>query len=226
MRILAIEDDAEIVGLLQRSLAPHGYQLISADTGEQGILMANDEAVDLLLLDISLPGIDGYQVLKRIRAMRPELRVLALTGRRDLQDKVKALNAGADDYLTKPFALEELLARMQALMRRADQSRSTQIESGGLRIDLRSRRAWREDTPVDLPSREFALLEYFMRHPRQVLTRQQILAAVWDYAFDPGSNVVEVYVRRLRYKLDRPGEPSLITTIRNMGYRFDPPPAS
>lgn len=223
MKVLAIEDDPEIVGLLERSLAPHGYQLLNADDGEKGILMACDETVDFLLLDLTLPGIDGFQALKRIRAVRPDLRVLTLTARKDLENKVTALNAGADDYLTKPFHLEELLARMQALMRRVDQSRSTQIEAGDLWIDLASHRAWRGNDPIDLPSREFALLEYFMRHPRQVVTRQQILSAVWDFAFDPGSNVVEVYIRRLRCKIDRQGEPSLITTIRNSGYRWDPP---
>ncbi len=146
-----------------------------------------------------------------------------LTARDDIKDKVGALDAGADDYLTKPFDFEELLARIRALTRRADQPLASRIEAGDLKIDLRSRRVWRGERQVELSSREFALLEYFMRHPRQVLSRQQILSAVWDYAFDPGSNVVDVYVSYLRSKLDRRGEPSLIQTVRGAGYRFEPP---
>ncbi len=146
-----------------------------------------------------------------------------LTARDNLQNKVSALDAGADDYLTKPFAFEELLARIRALTRRTDQPQASLIEAGGLRVDLLSRRTWRGDKQVDLSAREFALLEYFMRHPGQALSRQQILSAIWDYAFDPGSNVVDVYVRYLRRKIDRRGEPSLIETVRGVGYRFDPP---
>ena len=146
-----------------------------------------------------------------------------LTARDNLQNKISALDAGADDYLTKPFDLEELLARIRALVRRSDQSQASRIEAGGLRVDLLSHRAWHDDKQIDLSAREFALLEYFMRHPGQALSRQQILSAIWDYAFDPGSNVVDVYVSYLRNKIDRPGEPSLIATVRGVGYRFDPP---
>jgi DNA-binding response OmpR family regulator len=170
-----------------------------------------------------LPGLDGQGVLKKIRARRPELPVLMLTARDNLQNKVGALDAGADDYLTKPFAFEELLARIRALTRRTDQPRASLIEIADLRVDLLSRRVWRGGEQIELSSREFALLEYFMRHPGQALSRQQILSAIWDYAFDPGSNVVDVYVRYLRRKIDRPGESSLIETVRGVGYRFDPP---
>jgi DNA-binding response OmpR family regulator len=172
---------------------------------------------------ISLPGLDGHQVLRRIRATRPELPVLMLTARDDLKNKVDALDEGADDYLTKPFAFEELLARIRALTRRTDQPSSSRLQAGDLCVDLLSRDVRRDERQVELSSREFALLEYFMRHPRQVLSRQQILSSIWDYSFDPGSNVVDVYVRYLRRKLDRPGERSLITTVRGTGYRFDPP---
>jgi len=223
MRILIVEDEAGIVRFLERGLAAHGYQPLSAGNGEDGVRMAEDEAVDLVLLDIMLPGLDGQEVLKRIRARRPELPILMLTARDNLQNKVGALDAGADDYLTKPFAFEELLARIRALSRRSDQSQASLIEAGGLRVDLLSHRAWRDDKQIELSAREFALLEYFMRHPGQALSRQQILSAIWDYAFDPGSNVVDVYVRYLRRKIDRPGEPSLIGTVRGVGYRFDPP---
>jgi DNA-binding response OmpR family regulator len=174
-----------------------------------------------VLLDIMLPGMDGQEVLRRLRARRPGLPVLMLTARDEVRDKVRALDGGADDYLTKPFDLEELMARMRALVRRADQPQSSRIEMGDLKIDLLSRRVWRGERQVDLSSREFALLEYFVRHSGQVLSRQQILSAVWDYAFDPGSNVVDVYVSYLRNKLDRRGEPSLIATVRGTGYRFE-----
>jgi DNA-binding response OmpR family regulator len=226
MRILIVEDESAIVRFLERGLAAHGHQVLSAETGEDGVVLAADETVDFVLLDISLPGMDGHEVLRRIRARRSHLPVLMLTGRDDLQDKVSALDAGADDYLAKPFAFEELLARIRALTRRGDQPRSARVEIGDLWIDLLSRRARRGQRPLELSSREFALLEYFMRRPGQVLSREQILSAIWDYAFEPGSNVVDVYVRYLRRKIDRPGEPSLITTVRGIGYRFDPPTAT
>jgi two-component system OmpR family response regulator len=146
-----------------------------------------------------------------------------LTARDEVHDKVSALDGGADDYLTKPFDLDELLARMRALVRRADQPEASKIEMGDLKMDLRSHRVWRGEKSVELSTREFTLLEYFVRHRGQVLSRQQILSAVWDYAFDPGSNVVDVYVSYLRNKLDRRGEPSLISTVRGAGYRFEPP---
>jgi DNA-binding response OmpR family regulator len=222
MQILIIEDDQAIVRFLEQGLAAHGHRVISADNGEDGVWLALDESVDLVLLDIMLPQRDGHRVLERIRLRRPELPVLMLTARDDIQNKVNALDAGADDYLTKPFDLEELLARIRALTRRADQPRASRIEAGDLKVDLRSRRVWRGDRIVDLSSREFALLEYFMSHPGQVLSRQQILSAIWDFAFDPGSNVVDVYVSYLRNKIDRPGEPSLIQTVRGAGYRFEP----
>ena len=224
MRVLIVEDEPGIVRMLERGLAAHGHQPISADNGEDGArLAAFDDSVDLVVLDIMLPGLSGHEVLKRIRTRRPELPVLMLTARDDLQNKVGALDAGADDYLTKPFAFEELLARIRALTRRTDQPRASLIEAGDLRVDLLSHRAWRGDKQIELSSREFALLEYFMRHPGQALSRQQILSAIWDYAFDPGSNVVDVYVRYLRRKIDRSGESSLIETVRGVGYRFNPP---
>ncbi len=223
MRILIVEDETAIVRFLERGLNAHGHRVLSADNGEDGARLAVEEPVDLVLLDISLPRLDGREALRRIRLRRPELPILMLTARDDLQNKVGALDGGADDYLTKPFVFEELLARMRALTRRADQPRAAHIEIDRLRIDLLSRRAWRGEERVELSSREFALLEYFMRHQGQVLSRQQILSAIWEYDFDPGSNVVDVYVRHLRNKIDSPGEPSLIETVRGAGYRFEPP---
>ena len=223
MRILIVEDDPAIARFLERGLAAHGHQSVSADNGHDGVIMAADESVDFVLLDIMLPGMDGQEVLRRIRARRPNLPVLMLTARDEVRDKVTALDSGADDYLTKPFDLEELLARMRALVRRADQPEASRIVMGDLKMDLRSHRVWRGEKSVELSSREFALLEYFVRNSGQVLSRQQILSAVWDYAFDPGSNVVDVYVSYLRNKLDRRGDPSLISTVRGAGYRFEPP---
>jgi DNA-binding response OmpR family regulator len=223
MRILIIEDESAIVRFLERGLAAHGHEVVSAENGEDGVVLATDESIDIVLLDISLPGLDGHQVLARIRANRPSLPVLMLTARDELQHKVSALTAGADDYLTKPFAFAELLARIHALIRRADLREVSQLKAGKLRLDLLAHRAWIGDQALDLTSREFTLLHYFMRHPGQVLSRQQILDAVWDLDFDPESNIVDVYVRYLRRKIS-PAEGPLITTIRGLGYRFDPPP--
>lgn len=223
MRILIIEDEAAIVRFLKRGLEAHGHELLVADSGEDGVVLATDETIDLVLLDISLPGLDGHQVLARIRINRPAVPVLMLTARDDLQHKVSALNAGADDYLTKPFAFAELLARIHALSRRSEQRDASQLRAGDLRLDLLAHRAWIGDSVLDLTSREFALLEYFMRHPGQVLSREQILSAVWELDFDPESNIVDVYVRYLRRKVNPADGMPLITTIRGTGYRFDPP---
>jgi len=225
MRFLLIEDEPAVARTVERGLTAHGHQVLLAETGEDGLLFLATEPVDLVLLDIMLPGVDGHETLAEIRRKRPDLPVIMLTARDDLGSEVGALDGGADDYITKPFAYEELLARIRALTRRADQKRASTLEFGDLRIDLLSHRVWRGGVPVDLSRREFSLLEYFARHPGHLLSRQQILAAVWEYDFEGESNVVDVYVRYLRTKLDRPGEPSLFTTIRGSGYRFDPGPA-
>jgi DNA-binding response OmpR family regulator len=172
-----------------------------------------------VLLDISLPELSGHEVLSRIRARRPDLPVLMLTARDDLDNKVRALDSGADDYLTKPFAFDELLARIRALTRRSDQASGAQLVIGDVRLDVLARRAWRGERVIELSNREFTLLEYLLRHSSQVLSRTQILFAVWEYDADPSSNVVDVYVRYMRRKL---GEPTPITTVRGSGYRYDP----
>jgi DNA-binding response OmpR family regulator len=222
MLILIVEDEAGISRFLERGLNAHGHGVLCAFDGEEGARLAVQEPVDLVLLDISLPRLNGREVLRRIRLRRPDLPVLMLTARDDTQNKVGALDAGADDYLTKPFVFEELLARIRALTRRADQPEASQIKADGLKIDLLSRHVWCDGEKIELSSREFALLEYFMRHSGQVLSRQQILSAIWDYDFEPTSNVVDVYVRHLRNKVDTPKKPSLIQTVRGAGYRFDP----
>ena len=218
MRILAIEDEPAILRMLERGLTAAGHQVLTADNGEDGAILALEEGVDVVLLDIGLPELDGYDVLSRIRARMPELPVLMLTARDDIDNKVRALDRGADDYLTKPFAFEELLARVRALSRRSDQASSTEIAVGDVRLDLLGRRAWRGERTIDLSNREFTLLEFLLRHQGQVLSRTQILFGVWEYDADPSSNVVDVYIRYLRRKL---GDPSPIATVRGAGYRYD-----
>jgi DNA-binding response OmpR family regulator len=223
MRVLIVEDDEKIASFLERGLSAHGYQVSLADRGDDGLALALAPETSLVVLDLTLPGLDGLGVLGQLRRERPDLPVLVLTARDGIDQKVTALDLGADDYMTKPFALDELLARLRALTRRSDQRSSDAIEIGDLRLDLLSRRVTRAGSVIDLSSREFALLEYLMRHPGQVLSRVQILAAVWEYDFDPQSNVVDVYVRYLRRKVDVPGRPSAIETVRGTGYRFHAP---
>ena len=221
MRILVIEDDPAVLRMLDRGLSAAGLQVLTADNGEDGAMLANEEDVDLVLLDLGLPELSGHEVLARVRARRPSLPVLVLTARDDLENKVRALDGGADDYLTKPFAFEELLARIRALTRRGDQASAAKLEVGDVRLDLLARRAWRAERVIELSNREYTLLEYLLRHPDQVLSRNQILFAVWEYDADPSSNVVDVYIRYLRRKL---GEPSPISTVRGAGYRYESAP--
>ena len=220
VRVLLIEDDERIASFLRRGLTAQGHQVTLAETGDEGLGLALDPDVELVVLDLTLPGLDGQQVLSALRLERSALPVLVLTARDTLEEKVRALDNGADDYLTKPFALDELLARLRALTRRADQAGSGRIEQAGLSLDLLSRRVTRDGVSFDLSAREYSLLEYLMRHPGQVVSRVQILAAVWEYDFDPQSNVVDTYIRYLRQKIDAPDAPSLIETVRGAGYRF------
>ena len=223
MRILLIEDESGIVRMVERGLAAHGHQILAAETGEDGLLVVAAEQLDLVLLDIGLPDMNGQAVLREIRRLRSDLPVIMLTARDEVESKVGALDAGADDYITKPFDYEELLARIRARTRVSGQQQGSTLELGDLTIDLLSHRVRRSGQLIDLSRREFALLEYFARNRGRLLSRQQILAAVWDYDYEGESNVVDVYVRYLRNKLDRADEPSLFTTIRGSGYRFDPP---
>ena len=223
-RILIAEDEPRLAGFLEKGLKAAGYSTTVVDDGIRCATMARDDDFDLLILDIGLPGQDGFSVLRAMRGRGEHMPVLILTARDEVVDTVTGLDSGADDYVTKPFVFEELLARVRALTRRTGQPASAQIQTDDLKIDLLSRHAWRKDEKIELSSREFALLEYFMRHSGQVLSRQQILSAIWDYDFEPASNVVDVYVRHLRNKVDPPDGPSAIQTIRGAGYRFDPAP--
>jgi DNA-binding response OmpR family regulator len=220
MRIVVVEDDERIGAFVARGLGAQGHQVTVATTGADGIVLASEPDVDLVILDLGLPDIDGVDVLGQLRRTRGVPPVLVLTARDAIADKVEVLDRGADDYLTKPFALDELLARVRVLARRSDQPTANRLERAGLVLDLGARRATRDGRVIDLSTREFALLAYLMRNPGQVLSRVQILAAVWEYDFDPQSNVVDVYVRYLRRKIDRDDEESLIETVRGAGYRF------
>jgi DNA-binding response OmpR family regulator len=223
MKILLIEDEPAIARMIDRGLSPHGHEVIAVESGEDPVIPLTIDRVDLVLLDIHLPGKDGLEVLADIRRMRQDLPIMMLTALDDLGSKVSALDGGADDYITKPFAFEEMVARIRALTRRVDQKSSSQLVFGDLRIDLLSHRVSRHDQIIELSRREFALLEYFARNPNRVLSRQQILTAVWGYDFEGESNVVDVYVRYLRQKLEQLGITRVFTTIRGSGYRFDPP---
>ena len=220
MLVLVIEDDARIAAFVGRGLEGDGHRVLHGPSGEDGLVLAADPAIDLVILDLSLPGIDGTEVLLRLRRSAPDLPVLVLTARDATAEKVRVLDAGAGDYLTKPFALDELLARVRVLARRQGQASASRLEAGGLTLDLRGRSAERDGRSIALSTREFNLLAYLMQHPGQVLSRAQILAAVWEVDFDPQSNVVDVYVRYLRRKIDAPGEASLIESVRGAGYRF------
>jgi DNA-binding response OmpR family regulator len=215
-RILIAEDERGMASFLEKGLASRGYATTLVTEGARAVAIATDEDFDLLVLDLGLPDVDGLSVLREIRRRGERLPVLILTARDVLDDKVEGLDAGANDYVTKPFKLDELLARVRVQLREGHGSEPTIIEAGGVTLDVRTRKAMRGGEAIDLTAREFTMLETFMTHAGQVLSREQLLAHVWGYDYDPGSNVVEVYIRYLRRKL---GE-ELIETVRGMGYRF------
>jgi len=220
-RILVIEDEPGIVDFLERGLGVQGFDVISALDGSSGIARGLAEDVDLVVLDMMLPGASGLDVLERLHAAKPALPVIALTALGEVDDRVAGLDAGAADYLTKPFSLQELAARIRAQLRIAAQAPQTVLAGGGIEVNLLTREVVREDQTVRLSTTEFELLVYLMRNPGHVLSREQILRAVWGYNYDPGTNVVDVYVGYLRRKLGGPGGGAPISTIRSVGYRFD-----
>jgi DNA-binding response OmpR family regulator len=220
VRILVVEDEAAIADFLQRGLGAEGHVVGVAEDGIDGERRARAEDVDLVILDLMLPGQDGFSVLQSIRETKPGLPVIVLSALADVEDRVTGLDLGATDYVTKPFSFDELAARVRAHLRTPQQRDATTLEAAGIRLDLLSRRVERDGEPVHLSAKEFELLAYFLRHPNRALSRQQILSAVWGYDFDPGTNVVEVYVRYLRRKLALPDRPAPIETIRSVGYRL------
>ena len=220
MRVLVVEDERKLAELLARGLREEGHAADLADRGEEALWMAQAVPYDAIVLDVMLPGLDGFDVCRRLRKDGVWSPVLMLTARDAIDDRVTGLDAGADDYLAKPFSFEELLARLRALARRAPQERPTVLEVGELRLDPAAHRAWRGDVELDLSAKEFALLELFLRRPGVVLTRTQLLDGAWDIAFEARSNVVDVYVRYLREKIDRPFGRDSIETVRGVGYRL------
>jgi DNA-binding response OmpR family regulator len=220
MRILVVEDETAIADFVQRGLEAEGYAVACAYDGDEGERQALGESIDLVVLDLMLPGKDGLAVLRSIRTEKPALPVIVLTARDEVDDKVAGLDTGATDYMTKPFAFDELTARIRAHLRRPSNGETTALDAAGIHMDLLSREVMLGKTAVHLSTREFDLLAYFMRHPGQVLSREQILSAVWGYDFDPGTNVVEVYVGYLRRKLATDDNPAPIETLRSVGYRL------
>jgi len=219
MRILVVEDDQTIAGFLVKGLQEAGYAVDHAADGNQGLALALSEPYDAAILDLMLPGADGLTIIDRMRGRKIQTPVLILSARRSVDDRVKGLQAGGDDYLTKPFALAELLARVQALIRRATKAAEpTRLVVGDLVVDLAARKVERAGRELELRPREFALLEYLMRNAGRVVSKTMILAHVWDYHFDPRTNVVDVLVFRLREKLDRDFEPKMLHTVRGVGY--------
>jgi two-component system OmpR family response regulator len=214
--VLVVEDEPRMAGLLKRALQEEGHAVDVAADGPEGLWLATENTYGAIVLDVMLPGLDGIGVCRRLREAGSWVPVLLLTARDGVGDRVRGLDAGADDYLVKPFSLLELAARLRALARRDDRSRPVILAEGDLRLDPAAKRAWRNGAELQLTPKEFALLELFLRHPGQVLTRSQIIEAVWDFAYDGGSNVVDQYVKYLRNKIGWQD----IETVRGMGYRL------
>ena len=223
MRILVVEDNHRLSSSLQMNLAHEGYSVDTAYDGQEGQDLAELTQYDLIILDILLPKKDGLEVCRDLRRRRNHTPILLLTARDSVEDRVQGLDCGADDYLVKPFAISELLARLRALLRRNHHYTNGRLEIGGLVVDPVTHIVEREGRTIDLTPKEFALLEYFMYHPNQVVTREMIEQHIWNYDFECSSNVIDVYVRRLRRKVDDPFEVKLLATIRGIGYRLASP---
>ena len=220
MRILVVEDELKMASLLQRGLVEEAHAADVARTGDDALWMARAVEYDAIVLDVMLPDLNGFEVCRRLREAEVWAPVLMLTARDAVEDRVAGLDAGADDYLPKPFAFAELLARLRALARRGVEERPAVVEVGDLRLDPATRQVWRGEAEIQLSAKEFALLETFMRRPGQVLSRYQLLEHAWDYAYENRSNVVDVYVRYLRDKIDRPFGVESLETVRGAGYRL------
>ena len=218
MRLLVVEDEKKVSSFIKKGLEEEGYAVDAAHDGEEGLYMALDNVHDLIILDIQLPKMDGLQVLQEIRKQKVKTPVLLLTVRATIEDKVLGLDSGADDYLTKPFAFQELVARLRALLRRRTEPEPTVLKVSDLVLDPARRTVLRGEEKIDLSPREFSLLDYFMRNPGRVLSRTMITEHVWDYDFDTDTNVIDVYVNYLRKKIDSNRDPGLIQTVRGVGY--------
>ncbi len=220
MRVLVVEDETKMAGLLARGLNEEGHAVDVAGRGEDALWMARAVPYDAIVLDVMLPGLDGFATCRKLRESGVWTPVLLLTARDGVEDRVEGLDTGADDYLVKPFSFAELVARLRALKRRAPLERPVVLEVGDLRLDPAAHRAWRGSDELELSAKEFALLELFMRRPGQTLSRLQLLEGAWDMAFESRSNIVDVYVRYLRQKIDKPYGLESIETVRRVGYRL------
>lgn len=220
MRILLVEDEGAIADFVARGLESEGYAVTCVHDGEEGETLALTGRFDLLVLDLMLPGRSGIEILRSVRSNDTGTPVILLTARAEVEDRVAGLDAGATDYVTKPFAFEELAARVRAHLRRPEQGSSTELAVGDIELNLLKRSVTRTGSEIHLSAREFDLLAYLMRHPGQVLSREQLLNGVWGYDYDPGTNVVGVYIAYLRRKLDVAGRPDPIETLRSVGYRL------
>jgi len=223
MRILVVDDDRRLCAVIKRGLMEEAYAVDLAYDGEEGEYLAEVNPYDLIILDIMLPIKDGIAVCWELRARKIGTPILMLTAKDAVEDRVKGLDTGADDYLVKPFAFSELLARIRALLRREGVSKSPELRVGDLVLNTLTRQVNRGQRPIELTTKEYVILEYLMRHPKVVVTRTMIEEHAWDYDFDSLSNLVDVYIRRLRRKLDTEGEDSLIQTVRGAGYRLKAP---
>jgi two-component system OmpR family response regulator len=220
MRVLIVEDEAKLAAILDRGMRAEGHIADVVPCGEEALWRATSSHCDVIVLDVVLPGIDGVETCRRLRAAGVQTPVLMLTARDDVDDRVAGLDGGADDYLTKPFAFAELTARLRALARRGPVEREPVLEIGDLRLDPANRTAWRGEEPLTLSVKEFQLLETFMRYPDRVLSRFDLLEHAWDAAYENRSNVVDVLIRRLRRKIDRPWAGATLETVRGVGYRL------
>lgn len=220
MRILVVDDEKKILNFIKRGLEEEGYEVLTAADGEEGLRLALEKTVDLIVLDWMLPKKDGLKVLKDLREKKNMTPVLMLSAQDSVDDIVAGLESGSDDYLTKPFAFPELLARVKALVRRSEQERGALIIFADMRLDPVTHKVWRNDQEIDVTGKEYDLLEYFMRNPDQVVTRTMIAENCWDYTFDTFTNIIDVYVNYLRKKIDREADKKLIHTVRGVGYIF------
>ena len=220
MRILVVEDEKKVANFIKRGLEEEQYEVRTASDGEEGFKLALEKTLDLIVLDWMLPKMNGLDLLKDLRGKKIMTPILMLTAKDSVEDIVAGLDSGSDDYLTKPFAFSELLARVRALVRRSESDRGAEIVFADVRLDPVTHKVWRGGQDIDLTGKEYALLEYFMRNPAQVLTRTMIAEHCWDYTFDSFTNIIDVYVNYLRKKIDREGDMMLIHTVRGVGYVF------
>lgn len=220
MRILVVEDEKKILSFVRKGLEEQGYVVDACDNGDDGFYLAKSHSYDALVLDIMLPGRDGLSILRLLRENKNKVPVVIITARGEISEKIEGLNLGADDYLVKPFYMEELIARLKSVWRRSSGEGLSILQVDNLSIDLMTREVSRGDCPIELAPREFSLLEYLMRSPGRVLTRTQIVEHVWNYHFDSDTNIVDVYIQRLRRKVDDHFDEKLIQTVRGIGYRI------